>query len=248
MTRNIITNLLPLIRIEPQNLVHQLLEITIIPRTRAREPLAAKPAIQFIEWDRTSEDFRHIERRPNRVHEDLRGRNTLHPLRRDRAIEETAGVGYRTHTMRDCIDGRMAVLLADPFKASADIESRVIGRPIVLGDHQLADAMHGDKNAVTCSGEIIHSIDFDGGEGEDLLIHGSTRNHEEVDWFDLRVTGFPNVKEGADTIRGDDLDCLIGRGIVDVASVCYGWVLLPCEGSEEQTHRLTGEETHEACR
>ena len=107
--------------------------------------------------------------------------------------------------------------------------------------------MYSNKDAVAGSGEIIDGVDFNGREGEDLFIDGSTRDHEEVDWFDFRVARFPDVKEGADTIRGDDLDGLVRRGIVDVASVCYGGVLLPRKGSEEQTHRLTGEETHEAC-
>ena len=122
MTRDIVADLLPLIRIESQNLVHQLLEIAVIPRTRAREPLAAEPPIQLIEWYRSGKDFRHIKGRPDRVHEHLRGRDTFHPFRRDRAVKETAGVGYCTHTVRDCVDGCVAVFLSDPFEASANIE------------------------------------------------------------------------------------------------------------------------------
>ena len=87
MTRNIIADLRPLIRVKAKDLVEQLLEVGVVTCGRARKPTPSQHVVELVEWDRASEDFGHIERAPNRVAEHLRAGNAFHPTCWNRAIE-----------------------------------------------------------------------------------------------------------------------------------------------------------------
>lgn len=57
---DVITYLLPGIRVEPQDLVEELLEVRIIPGRLTGEPTASKELVQLIKGNRAREDLGHV--------------------------------------------------------------------------------------------------------------------------------------------------------------------------------------------
>ncbi|KAF4631644.1 hypothetical protein G7Y89_g6484 [Cudoniella acicularis] len=146
--------------------------------------------------DWASDGLGHIQWSPNGVEEDLRARDAQDPISGNSAIEETAREGHGAHTMRNGVYFLRATVLrlrTDILKTGFDIKTGIIRRPVFLCDHQLADSVDGDENAVSCACEVVHCIYLDGGDGENLFVDRGAGDHEEVFGGDGWVAGFPDV-------------------------------------------------------